>query len=284
MKKKISKILSLVIMTGLLVTSFTACGESKDTTSTVEDRVVLASEAFNREGIWFGFEDYVTKDETIDYILVFDGKGNVTHYKTNSITANTVENITFADLNGLSDEEIIELAKKRDKLLFEEEIKDAISDGTYWIEELSRFVNNPDPDGSPEDREQDQKSLDAALALESKMKEAVYQEPEAHPFTLKIETDGTGNQTSKEFLKYSYLDSDFLKPGRFITDNLTMDAVNQWEAKVKKEAELDIFPRSENMTVYDMQFSGFSQLVEIVGDEQPIYSFDSPDTEGIEVD
>lgn len=284
MKKKISKILSLVIMTGLLVTSFTACGESKDTTSTVEDRVVLASEAFNREGIWFGFEDYVTKDETIDYILVFDGKGNVTHYKTNSITANTVENITFADLNGLSDEEIIELAKKRDKLLFEEEIKDAISDGTYWIEELSRFVNNPDPDGSPEDREQDQKSLDAALALESKMKEAVYQEPEAHPFTLKIETDGTGNQTSKEFLKYSYLDSDFLKPGRFITDNLTMDAVNQWEAKVKKEAELDIFPRSENMTVYDMQFSGFSQLVEIVGDEQPIYCFDSPDTEGIEVD
>lgn len=283
MKKKISKILSLVIMTGLLVTAFTACGKSKDATSAVEDRVILASEAFNREGIWFGFEDYVTKDEEIKYILVFDGKGNVTRYKTFKPYIDQAR-ITFADLNGLSDEEIIELAKELDKLIFEEEIKEKISDGTYWIEELSRFVNNPDPDSTPEDRERLQESLDAALALESKMKEAVYQEPEAYPFTLKIETDGTGNQTSKEFLKYSYLDSDLDASGRFITDDLTMDEVNQWEAKIEKEDELDISPRSENMTVYDMQFSGFIHLVEIVGDKQPIYSFDSPDTEGIEVD
>lgn len=285
MKKKISKILSLVIMTGLLIVSLSACGGSKNASNVTSNEPISPSEIFNQEGIWFGSEDMVTKDEEIDYILVFDGKGNVTRYNTTSWGIDVSQDlkcITYSDLEGLSNEEIIELAKERDKFIFEEEIKYEISLGDTIIEDCRREVN--DVDNSPENKELYQDRLDANLELLSRMEELPYQEPKAYPFTLEIETDGTGNHTSKEILRYSYLWFDFTRTGQHFGERLTMEEINQTNFYDEQESELSLYPGLENMTVYDMQFNGFSGLYLLVEEGLPIFVLDSPDAEGVKVD
>lgn len=61
-------------------------------------------------------DDQISKDTGVERILVFDGKGNVTVYDTRGIVLNggtSYEAVRFGDLDGLSDDEIIDLAKKK---------------------------------------------------------------------------------------------------------------------------------------------------------------------------
>lgn len=253
MMKKISKILSLIIITGLLVTSFTACSGSKDTTvdssksSSKRDSVIPPSEAFSEEGIWF-FSDtpMVTKDEIVDYTLVFDGNGNVTRYTTD---------FTYADLRDLSDEEILELAKEQDKELFESEMQQLLSDIEY-----SKSRN-----------------IDLYNQLSSAITKAQYQEPKSYPFALKAITDGTGNETINEILQYTYCTWNTL-----ILEETTDPET--WNAYTERDEETDLFVSPSKMTVYDMEFNGFGNLFQMVDEDHPGFILDSPDTEGIEVD
>lgn len=87
-----------------MAVSLTACGGSKGDVKTAKEPVP-ASEAFNQEGIWFTSGGIVGKDERIYFILVFDGKGNVTYYEC--------DKLTFSDLKELSDDEIISLVNSR---------------------------------------------------------------------------------------------------------------------------------------------------------------------------
>lgn len=66
---------------------------------------VPASQAFAQAGVWMQYDgdEQIGKDVEIERILSFDGNGNVAVYQC--------DGATFGDLNGLSNEQIIELAK-----------------------------------------------------------------------------------------------------------------------------------------------------------------------------
>ena len=216
MKNKISKILSLTIMTGLLIATLTACGKSKSTSvesSNTMDSVIPPSKAFAEEGIWFHSDSpMVTKDEKVDYTLVFDGDGNVTRYTTN---------FTYADLRDLSNEEILELAKKQDKELFESTMQQLLSDIEY-----SKRINR----------------IDLYNQLSSAITKAQYQEPKSYPFTLKAITDGTGNETVNEILLYTYCTWN-----TFILDETTDPET--WNAYNERDGETELFVSPSKMTV-----------------------------------
>lgn len=121
--KKLFKVFTLAIVTSIVALSLTACGgndelspsEARDKLREQEmAKVIPLSEAFSEEGIWFFKNTYdrdktITKDDLIqDGILHFDGKGNATYY--NFTDADNKP--SFADLNDLSDEEIIKKAEE----------------------------------------------------------------------------------------------------------------------------------------------------------------------------
>ena len=89
----------------LLAFSLAGCSSGGDVKNASEP--VPASQAFSEAGVWFESSDVPEKDEEIENIYVFDGSGNVTIYDTSGVT--------YGDLNGKSDDEVIELAKQKDQ-------------------------------------------------------------------------------------------------------------------------------------------------------------------------
>lgn len=264
MKKWIIRRVFLVIISGLLILPLSACGETKNISGTKNNETIFAKEAFEQKGIWFhSGNGVVEKDKKIKAILIFDGNGNVTHYRTN---------ITFADLRGRSQEGIIELAKEQDKALFEEAMQKYIS--------LAKDADISMYSYSFDSEEEYREYLDKQISIFTEMP---YQEPEAYPFALKIETDGSGNNTSKETLIYSYRTWDTTI---FEIDGatLSMDKLLSWEGYYEKKGEIELYPVFGNMIVYDMQFNGFSELSLQVEEGHAGFVLDTPDTEGIEVD
>ena len=73
---------------------------------------VPASQAFGQAGVWMVYDgdEQIGKDVAIEEVLSFDGNGNVASYQCKSLT--------FGDLDGLSDDEIVELAKQQDEAAF----------------------------------------------------------------------------------------------------------------------------------------------------------------------
>ena len=83
-----------------------------------------ASQAFAQQGVWMQCrsDDFPQKDTTVSAVLVFDGSGNVTRYETDSIAMNggtSYEALTFGDLDGLSNDEIAELAAQKNRERFD---------------------------------------------------------------------------------------------------------------------------------------------------------------------
>lgn len=261
MKKRTLKKMTILIMAGLLATGLSACGKTNnskkeefDSNKTEHNAMISASEAFSKEGIWFHSEkSMVTKDAEIDYILIFDGNKNVTRYTTD---------ITYADLRDLSNNEIIELAKEQDKALFETAMQEILDDAEYIINDTGY---------DEEDIIIYNKVIDA-------VNKAQYQEPKSYPFTLKAETDGTGNQTVNEILSYTY----YTWTPRMYDDLGWFP--DRWKSYRERTEETDLFFSNGKLTVYDMKFDGFGNLFQKVDEDHPGFILDSPDTEGIEVD
>ncbi len=76
---------------------------------------IPAEQAFGTKSVW------IDDESTVDYIYVFDGKGSVTAYQTGYYpsTDNGEVTTTYGDLLGLSEDELIQLAKDRDKDCFD---------------------------------------------------------------------------------------------------------------------------------------------------------------------
>lgn len=280
--KKLSKVFALTIATSLMALSLTACGGSKGDVKTAKEPI-SASEAFNQEGIWFymGNDGKVGKDENISSILVFDGKGNVTDYDCSTLT--------FSDLKELSNDEIISLAKKLDKDVFESDISNLKSSIDKEITNVSETkgaivnemneVKELEPDKSSEIEEfysedidllqVDLNNLDNLLAEVSNLK---YKEPDAVPYTIHIETDTSGNNTKEETLSFE-------KKYRatYYSDNMT-------QIENSSTAEIQLFPDYGIQTVYDMNFRGFATIVTLVSEDHAGFILDTPDAKGIEVD
>ena len=277
MKKKLLRNVSLVMMTVLLIASLSACGKSKDsngTTSNTSDTAIPVSEAFSEEGIWFYSNEPVTKDAVIHAILVFDGNGNVTRYDTG--------NLKFGDLRDLSEDEILELAKEKDKESFEHEMQSIADKGDRVIEEIERSIEySTDPEFIAERQE----SLTANQLMRSKAEPSEYKEPQANPFTLKIETDGTGNQTAKETIEYSYTKIYFTGEMTYcFNTDLTMEQGEEWTPYRETNSTITLYPSAGTMTVYDMQFISSGYLSQKIEGEHPGFVLDTPDAEGVKVD
>lgn len=234
-----------------------------------------ASQAFGQAGVWMVYNGnkQIGKDTGVERVLVFDGNGNVTVYDTKYVWMNggtPYVDVTFGDLDGMSNDEIIDLAKEKDRERFDATKQSAIDETN---EDIESFAGMPD---HIKNAEEGQKVNEAAE----------YQEPKAVPFTLKLETDGTGNSAASETLSFEHqsLNSSHFYSGSHIgshPDGYADEALYETE-----QVDIDLFAPtySTNSTVYGTTFGGYSGLATVVNEGHAGFTWDTPDTEGIEVD
>lgn len=301
----------------LLALTLAGCGGANDVKSASEPLAV--SQAFGQKSVWVQYNknDAIEKDGEIDRILVFDGNGNVTAYQC--------DGATFADLNGKSDDEIVEMAKEQDKKVFDTERKDALDSTAPAIEHIqsaydalkdeydsgtytSWLGGSALSDLTDADLEQTKSLYNQALTdLEALLnaakdgqaatKSATYQEPKAQPYTLRIETDGTGNNTQSETISfdapsYSFYKAQLGHMGESDYEEQTPADVLNWGINVSyteagkaiRNERIELFSPVNKQTVYDTTFAGFSGLATIVNENHAGFVLDTPDTKGIEVD
>ncbi|MDO4680242.1 MAG: hypothetical protein Q4A55_03110 [Aerococcus sp.] len=134
MKKKLFSITVLVI-TCLFTFLLGGCGNGDIKKS---HEPVPASKAFKQSGLWLKSysSSLMDKKDEVTEVLSFDGKGNVTIYQCKDESDTDQKAPTFADLNGLSDEDIIKLAKEKDKALFDTKRKKALDTTSQAINTL----------------------------------------------------------------------------------------------------------------------------------------------------
>lgn len=301
----------------LLALTLAGCGGTNDVKSASEPLAV--SQAFGQKSVWVQYNknDAIEKDGEIDRILAFDGKGNVTAYQC--------DGATFADLNGKSDDEIVEMAKEQDKKAFDAERQDALDSTAPAIEHIqsaydalkdeydsgtytSWLGGSAPSDLTDADLEQTKSIynqtlselealLNAAKDGQAATKSATYQEPKAQPYTLRIETDGTGNNTQSETISFDAPSYSFYKAqlghiGESDYEEQTPADVLNWGINVSyieagkaiRNERIELFSPVDKQTVYDTTFAGFSGLATIVNENHAGFVLDTPDTKGIEVD
>lgn len=316
MKKR--RLTAAAVATACLLTlTLAGCGGTNDVKSASEPLAV--SQAFGQKSVWVQYNknDAIEKDGEIDRILVFDGKGNVTAYQC--------DGATFADLNGKSDDEIVEMAKEQDKKAFDAERQDALDSTAPAIEHIqsaydalkdesdsgtytSWLGGSALSDLTDADLEQTKSIynqtlselealLNAAKDGQAATKSATYQEPKAQPYTLHIETDGTGNNTQSETISfdapsYSFYKAQLGHMGESDYEEQTPADVLNWGINVSyieagkaiRNERIELFSPVNKQTVYDATFAGFSGLATIVNENHAGFVLDTPDTKGIEVD
>lgn len=289
MKRKMVKRMALAAA-GMAAISLTACGGTKGVSSAKGEEPIPASKAFGQEGVWFYSDSAAAKDEKVDSVMIFDGKGNVTTYKTD---------ITYSDLQGLSEKEIVELAKEQDQTVFKTDMQDFTEsaekskekaeeekeDLDSRMEEIQQaLVDYPEEyetiNADREDLQQEidkiQQEIDNYDELLVRIPQAAYQEPDAQPFTLELETDQTGNNTASETLVYS------CRSG--LNADVSEADGDSWQPYRETEEEIELYPGLGVQEVYDMRFQGFGTLVLMTGEDHPGFSLDTPDARGVEVD
>lgn len=316
MKKR--RLTAAAVATACLLTlTLAGCGGANDVKSASEPLAV--SQAFGQKSVWVQYNknDAIEKDGEIDRILVFDGNGNVTAYQC--------DGATFADLNGKSDDEIVEMAKEQDKKVFDTERQDALDSTAPAIEHIqsaydalkdeydsgtytSWLGGSALSDLTDADLEQTKSIynqtlselealLNAAKDGQAATKSATYQEPKAQPYTLRIETDGTGNNTQSETISfdapsYSFYKAQLGHMGESDYEEQTPADVLNWGINVSyaeagkaiRNERIELFSPVNKQTVYDMSFAGFSGLATTVNENHAGFVLDTPDTKGIEVD
>lgn len=316
MKKR--RLTAAAVATACLLTlTLAGCGGANDVKSASEPLAV--SQAFGQKSVWVQYNknDAIEKDGEIDRILVFDGNGNVTAYQC--------DGATFADLNGKSDDEIVEMAKEQDKKAFDAERQDALDSTAPAIEHIQSAYDalkdeydsgtytswhggSALSDLTDADLEQTKSIynqtlselealLNAAKDGQAATKSATYQEPKAQPYTLHIETDGTGNNTQSEKISfdapsYSFYKAQLGHMGESDYEEQTPADVLNWGINVSwaeagkaiRNERIELFSPVNKQTVYDTTFAGFSGLATIVNENHAGFVLDTPDTKGIEVD
>lgn len=156
------------------------------------------SDAFKQKGLWFTFgNDYadgresVAKDTSITAIFEFNGDGTVTCWNVYDETGSSV--IRFRDLEGLSDKEVLSMAKEHWPISqgeFESKKQNVIDELSSSYEDLkAEAADNPD--------------LNVENAYFSRFFEdlksmSLPKEPEGKSYSLKVQTDDTGNNTEYE--------------------------------------------------------------------------------------
>lgn len=215
MKKKLSAALgtfaacALVFgLSGCIKSTTTEEKETKEPEKTsIADatKPVTMTKAFNSEGIWY-YGASPSEAGKIANIIVFNGEGEITVYDVSYPRDSDLRDsdyLTYADLEDLSDDEIISLAKDRDKKVFE----------VTREENISKIENYADAEEF-----YDSYNMTPDEALE-KLKNFEYQAPKPQSFKLKVvETDFDIVEYYKTDMFYSdfYWDSETF--GEYTTD------------------------------------------------------------------
>lgn len=269
-KMKLKKRLALALATCMIVTSLSACGgkeapsesgmetPSESREKLKEKQLTTISEAFAQKSIWFRTGEEPAKDTTIDSVFAFDGKGDVIVYTVGGVPSDNnpdtvYEPLCFGDLRDLSDKEILELAKGKNKAWFEGTKQRVIKD---LDAELLACEND------------EQTNLARNKWEQLEYEQVTYPQP----YTLEIKTDGTGNQTAEETLHYNSSPATILDSGY-------MDITpREWATEIK------LHSTNGSYVVYDMTFMGCGELYQIRDEGEFGWGLDTPGTEGIKVD
>ena len=271
-----------------LAVSLTACGGMGGASDIRNSKEPVAlSQAFGTKGLWFKSYNAPGKDEGISTVLSFDGEGNVTHY--------SMGGVDFSDIKDLSDEEIIELAKKQDKKNFEEWSESSLSSIDELLDgkdsamadaqdELNQVIAAGAPEEVIAEYQQNIKDVESNYSELQEQRDRVealeYQEPSAVPYKLTIETDDSGNNTAEETLSYT------VPVATYYEYDSPYDEDVLWEDKEMRYTISLLEDPMERAVVYDRRYAGYpdSGLWMQVGENFNVFELDTPDTEGIEVD
>lgn len=247
MKKKIIT----GILTVCIALSLCACGQKEQVSSgttelspqeareAIKDKQPTLSQLLgDGRTLWYhALTRNVTKDGEISAFYIFENK-KVTYYRETG-------GVTFGDLDGLSDDEIIKLIDDRAKKVYEEgannqiandeslrdEFKEIITAGTSKYDEV--YLDGMDDN---------LKTIEECITILEGMKN--YQSPEPVDYQLRLETDSTGNNTAKESITNIYTSVSF---GNY----LELPKVNTYEETIS------LVGASGTFTIYNTELTGY---------------------------
>ncbi|GEM_PF-6544936 len=228
--------------------SASAAGESrvpKATAAFFDSKTEIpAEQAFGTKSVWFDKGSGVDIDDesTVDYIYVFDGKGSVTAYQTGYYpsTDNGEVTTTYGDLLGLSEDELIQLAKDRDKDCFDNARENYLSTSAKFF-----------ADKAEQDTSKAEEITKKGEEFQKTLSMTEYKEPAAKPFYLKA--DSSEEMLSFQIRRFNEQYADY-----YLKDSSnagTFETVNKdLELKPIDAVQLD-----------GMRLQGYSRIVTSVG-------------------
>lgn len=205
---------------------------------------IPAEQAFGTKSVWFDKGSGVDIDDesTVDYIYVFDGKGSVTAYQTGYYpsTDNGEVTTTYGDLLGLSEDELIQLAKDRDKDCFDNARENYLSASAKFF-----------ADKAEQDTSKAEEIIKKGEEFQKTLSKTEYEEPAAKPFYLKA-------NSSEEMLSFQIRRFNEQYADYYLKDSSnagTFETVNKdLELKPIDAVQLD-----------GMRLQGYSRIVTSVG-------------------
>lgn len=205
---------------------------------------IPAEQAFGTKSVWFDKGSGVDIDDesTVDYIYVFDGKGSVTAYQTGYYpsTDNGAVTTTYGDLLGLSEDELIQLAKDRDKDCFDNARENYLSTSAKFF-----------ADKAEQDTSKAEEITKKGEEFQKILSMTEYEEPAAKPFYLKA-------NSSEEMLSFQIRRFNEQYADYYLKDSSnagTFETVNKdLELKPIDAVQLD-----------GMRLQGYSRIVTSVG-------------------
>lgn len=228
--------------------SASAAGESRVSKATAaffdSKTEIPAEQAFGTKSVWFDKGSGVDIDDesTVDYIYVFDGKGSVTAYQTGYYpsTDNGAVTTTYGDLLGLSEDELIQLAKDRDKDCFDNARENYLSTSAKFF-----------ADKAEQDTSKAEEIIKKGEEFQKTLSMTEYEEPAAKPFYLKA-------NSSEEMLSFQIRRFNEQHADYYLKDSSnvgTFETVNKdLELKPIDAVQLD-----------GMRLQGYSRIVTSVG-------------------
>ncbi|RYQ19749.1 hypothetical protein [Bifidobacterium pseudolongum] len=205
---------------------------------------IPAEQAFGTKSVWFDKGSGVDIDDesTVDYIYVFDGKGSVTAYQTGYYpsTDNGAVTTTYGDLLGLSEDELIQLAKDRDKDCFDNARENYLATSAKFF-----------ADKAEQDTSKAEEITKKGEEFQKTLSKTEYEEPAAKPSYLKA--NSSEEMLSLQIRRFNEQYADY-----YLEDSSnagTFETVNKdLELKPIDAVQLD-----------GMRLQGYSRIVTSVG-------------------
>ncbi|PKU89559.1 hypothetical protein CQR46_1290 [Bifidobacterium pseudolongum subsp. globosum] len=205
---------------------------------------IPAEQAFGTKSVWFDKGSGVDIDDesTVDYIYVFDGKGSVTAYQTGYYpsTDNGAVTTTYGDLLGLSEDELIQLAKDRDKDCFDNARENYLSTSAKFF-----------ADKAEQDTAKAGEITKKGEEFQKTLSKTEYEEPAAKPFYLKA--NSSEEMLSFQIRRFNEQYADYYLEGS--SNAGTFETVTK---------DLDLKP-IDTVQLDGMRLQGYSRIVTSVG-------------------